>query len=103
MSDTELETALREALKDVFDPELGYNVVDLGLIYGIEVRSGSARIDLTTTTRGCPAADYIRDGVESCAATVSGINAVEVVMIWEPPWSPERMSAEAKTYFGVAA
>lgn len=103
MSDAELETTLGEALKEVFDPELGYNIVDLGLIYGIEVRSGSAHIDLTTTTRGCPATDYIRGGVESCATSVAGISAVEVVMTYEPPWSPERMSAEAKAHFGIEA
>ncbi|MCC6610692.1 MAG: metal-sulfur cluster assembly factor [Burkholderiales bacterium] len=103
MSDTELEATLTEALKEVLDPELGYNVVDLGLIYGIEVHSGQARIALTTTTRGCPATDYIREGVESCAASVGGISAAEVVMTWEPPWTPDRMSAEAKTHFGVAA
>ncbi len=103
MNDTELEATLAEALKEVIDPELGYNIVDLGLIYGIEVRSGSAHIALTTTTRGCPATDYIRGGVESCAASVGGISAVEVVMTYEPPWSPACMSAEAKAHYGIAA
>lgn len=101
MSDAELEATVTEALKGVFDPELGYNVVDLGLIYGVQVRSGHAQVDLTTTTRGCPAADYIRSGVENCAASVAGIDAVDVVMTYDPPWSPECMSADAKAHFGI--
>lgn len=103
MSDAELEVTLAEALTEVFDPELGYNVVGLGLVYGIEVQSGRARIELTTTTRGCPAADYIREGVATRAESVAGISAVEVVMTWDPPWSPERMTPEAKEHFGVSA
>lgn len=103
MSDEEFTTALSSALTAVIDPELGYNIIDLGLVYGIEVQAGRVRILLTTTTRGCPATDYIRDGVETCAAAVPGVAGVEVAMTWEPPWSPERMSEEAKAYFGVAA
>lgn len=103
MNDTELEAIVTEALKEVIDPELGYNIVDLGLIYGIKVQSGRAHIDLTTTTRGCPATDYIRNGVENAAASVDGISAVEVEMTYEPPWSPECMSPEAKARFGITA
>lgn len=103
MNDDDLVPALAAALTAVIDPELGYNVVDLGLVYDIEVRTGRARIVLTTTTPGCPATDYIRQGVETCAASVPGVTGVEVAMTWEPPWSPDRMSDEAKGYFGVAA
>jgi len=103
MSDEELVGTLAGALTGVIDPELGYNIVDLGLIYDIEVEAGRARILLTTTTRGCPATDYIRDGVEVCAAAVPGISEVDVTMTWEPPWSPERMSDEAKAHFGMQA
>lgn len=102
MSDKDLVRALAEALTNVIDPELGYNIVDLGLVYDLEVQGGRARILLTTTTRGCPATDYIREGVERCAASVEGITGVEAVMTWEPPWSPGRMSDEAKVHFGVA-
>jgi metal-sulfur cluster biosynthetic enzyme len=102
MTDNLLET-LAEALKAVIDPELGYNVVDIGLVYDIEVEDGRARILLTTTTPGCPATDYIRQAVEERAAAVPGIAAVDVVMTWMPRWSPERMSAEAKAHFGIVA
>ena len=102
MTDNLLET-LAEALKAVIDPELGYNIVDIGLVYDIEAEDGRARILLTTTTPGCPATDYIRHAAEERAAAVPGIAAVDVVMTWTPRWSPERMSAEAKAHFGIVA
>jgi metal-sulfur cluster biosynthetic enzyme len=102
MSDN-LTQDMAEALRAVIDPELGYNVVDIGLIYDIRIDDGRARILLTTTTLGCPATAYIRQAVEECAAAVPGISAVEVVMTWLPPWSPDRMSDEAKAHFGIAA
>jgi metal-sulfur cluster biosynthetic enzyme len=94
---------LEEALKNVIDPELGYNIVDLGLVYELEVDEDRARILLTTTTPGCPATEFIREAVASCAALVPGIGAVEVVMTWHPPWSPDRMSDEAKAHFEIAS
>ncbi|HKT16450.1 MAG TPA: metal-sulfur cluster assembly factor [Stellaceae bacterium] len=102
MTDNFLE-ALADALKAVIDPELGYNIVDIGLVYDIEVEDGRARILLTTTTPGCPATNYIRQAVEERAAGVPGITAVDVVMTWLPPWSPERMSEDAKAHFGIVA
>ena len=102
MTDNLPET-LAEALKAVIDPELGYNIVDIGLVYDIEAEDGRARILLTTTTPGCPATDYIRQAAEERAAAVPGIAAVDVVMTWMPRWSPERMSAEAKAHFGIVA
>lgn len=102
MSD-DLVQGLADALRAVIDPELGYNIVDIGLIYDLEVEDGRARILLTTTTPGCPATNYIRHAVEERAASVFGIDSVEVTMTWLPPWSPDRMSDEAKAHFGVAA
>ncbi len=92
--------AVKDALKDVLDPELGYNIVDLGLIYDIEVEDGGARILLTTTTPGCPATAFIRQAVEARTASVPGIETVNITMTWLPPWSPDRMSNDAKAYFG---
>ena len=102
MSDNLIQD-LADALRAVIDPELGYNIVDIGLIYDIDVADGRARILLTTTTPGCPATNYIRQAVEECAAAVPGIAGVDVTMTWLPPWSPDRMSDEAKAYFGVEA
>ncbi len=98
---TDIAAAITEALKTVIDPELGYNIVDLGFVYRAEVQDGHAQILLTTTTPGCPATDYLCAAVEACTASVAGIAAVDVTMTWDPPWSPDRMSAEAKAYFGV--
>jgi metal-sulfur cluster biosynthetic enzyme len=94
---------LANALKTVIDPELGYNIVDIGLVYDAEIEDGHARILLTTTTPGCPATNYIRQAAEDCAASVPGVTSVDVTMTWSPPWSPDLMSAEAKAHFGVAA
>jgi metal-sulfur cluster biosynthetic enzyme len=96
-----LAESVTAALKTVIDPELGYNIVDLGLVYAVEAADGGVRIVLTTTTPGCPATGFIRQAVERCAATVPGVGEVEVTMTWQPRWSPDRMSEEAKTHFGV--
>jgi metal-sulfur cluster biosynthetic enzyme len=93
---------VKAALKWVFDPELGFNIVDLGLVYGVDVEDGLVRILLTTTTKGCPASAFIRDAVEERAAGIPGVAKVEVTMTWEPPWNPDRMSEEAKLHFGSA-
>lgn len=92
---------LAEALKTVIDPELGYNIVDIGLVYDVEVHDGRARILLTTTTPGCPATNYIRQAVETSAASVPGISSVDVTMTWQPRWSTDRMSDEAKIHFRI--
>lgn len=91
---------LKRALYDVIDPELGYNIVDLGLIYGVEVEAAHVHITMTMTTPGCPAADYIEHGVRQRVEAVPGIEGVDVSVIWEPPWSPDMMSQEAKRHFG---
>ena len=100
MSDESVQ-ALADALKTVIDPELGYNIVDIGLVYDLEVHDGRARILLTTTTPGCPATDYIRQAVETCAVAVPGIADVDVTMTWQPRWSTDRMSDDAKAHFGI--
>ena len=88
------------ALRDVIDPELGYNIVDIGLIYEVLVDEGHAAITMTTTTPGCPATAALQEGARECAARVPGISGVDVRMVWTPPWTPQRMSAEAKEYLG---
>jgi metal-sulfur cluster biosynthetic enzyme len=99
----DLVQSVAEALRDVIDPELGYNIVDIGLVYDLGVEDGRARILLTTTTPGCPATNYIRQAVEERAASAPGVSSVQVTMTWLPPWSPDRMSDEAKAHFGIAA
>jgi len=94
----EIETALRQ----VIDPELGYNIVDLGLIYDVSVDDhGAALVIMTTTTPGCPATDYLCDGAYECATSVQGVKTAEVELSYDPLWSPDKMSDEAKAYLGI--
>ncbi|MGH8294064.1 MAG: metal-sulfur cluster assembly factor [Steroidobacteraceae bacterium] len=89
------------ALREVIDPELGYNIVDLGLIYGLEVENGAIRISMTMTTPGCPAQDYIMSGVHERGRTLPGAQSVAIDLTWDPPWSPQKMAPAAKAHFGI--
>ena len=93
-----------EALHTVIDPELGYNIVDLGLVYDVAVAEGGiAQITMTTTTRGCPATTYLVEGARSAAETVASVQAVEVELTYDPPWEPSMMSDDAKEHLGIGA
>lgn len=100
---SDLAEQVRDALRIVVDPELGYNIVDLGFVYEVIVQhSGDVRIVMTTTTRGCPATDFLQQGARDSASIVSGIGAIDVVVTHDPPWTPEMMSSDAKQYFGIS-
>jgi metal-sulfur cluster biosynthetic enzyme len=95
------EDDVTQALKSVEDPEAGMNIVDLGLVYGIEVQPGRVRVEMTMTSPACPVGAYLVD--ESAAAIRAVAPAgtdVQVDLVWEPPWTPERMSPEAQSRFG---
>jgi len=88
-------------LREVYDPELGLNVVDLGLIYRMEEpEEGKLVIEMTMTTPGCPAHDSLAGAVEWAAARAFGVAEIEVRVVWNPPWTPERMSPEARRVLG---
>lgn len=98
--------ALRErilsSLRMVIDPELGENVVDLGLIYRVDVGDdGAAHVEMTTTMKGCPATAYLKDAVQSAAWVVPGVEYADVRLTYEPPWTPERMNGTARDHLGV--
>ncbi len=93
--------AILDALRDVIDPELGYNIVDLGLIYGIGVDEDVLWVHLTMTTPGCPAQDYIQAGVRQRGLKIAGIRDVDIDLVWSPPWSVHKMSRQAKDYLGI--
>jgi metal-sulfur cluster biosynthetic enzyme len=91
---------LLEELRAVLDPELGVNVVDLGLVYRAESVDGVARILMTTTTPACPIGSYLRDEIRWALLRIDQVLDVEVELTHEPPWSPGRMSDEAKAQLG---
>ena len=102
-SETRQVDRIRDALREVIDPEIGYNIVDLGLVYDVFVSpDGVARIVMTMTTPGCPATHYLKAGVSEAAARVSGVQAVDVSVTYEPPWTPEMMSTTARAALGIA-
>ena len=95
------EAEVREALRTVEDPEAGMSIVDLGLVYGIDCTPGRVRVEMTMTSPACPAAAYLVD--EAAAAIRDAAPAdtdVHVELVWDPPWTPERMSPEAQSRFG---
>ena len=92
---------VREALRAVIDPEIGVNVVDLGLVYAVEVRDGDVRVALTMTTAACPLGESICDEAErTIRAGVPGVRSVAVGLVWDPPWQPSMMSAAARERLG---
>jgi metal-sulfur cluster biosynthetic enzyme len=99
---TEAEDRVRAALRQVIDPELGYNIVDLGLVYDVTVSAdGDVVVTMTTTTPGCPATNYLKAGAGEAASAVEGVDTVDVELTYEPRWTPEQMSPEAKAHFGI--
>ena len=91
---------VRSALTDVIDPELGLNVVDLGLIYNIGIEENKISIDMTLTTPGCPLAGMLAGSVEQALRDAFPETDVEVSIVWDPPWSPEMISEDARSQLG---
>lgn len=97
------EDDVRSALHEVIDPELGINVVDLGLIYQVTVEDGRRiRVLMTMTTPGCPVTNYIKGGAERRLMLIPAAEDVEVQLAWSPPWSPDLMSDEARRELGMS-
>ncbi|WP_186576531.1 metal-sulfur cluster assembly factor [Aquibacillus kalidii] len=88
---------VKEALYTVIDPELGINIVDLGLIYNMEVNDNNdVKVTMTLTTPGCPLHDSIVGGVESAIYFLDEVGKVDVQLVWQPAWSPEKMTDKAR-------
>ncbi|WP_407154644.1 metal-sulfur cluster assembly factor [Bradyrhizobium sp. STM 3557] len=98
----DLVARVREALRVVIDPELGYNIVDLGFVYAITAEQGDIRIVITATTKGCPATGFLKEGVAASAAEVRGVRSVDVVMTFEPPWTPSCIEPAIRSSLGFA-
>jgi metal-sulfur cluster biosynthetic enzyme len=89
-----------DALRDVIDPELGLDFVELGLIYDVEVEGPAVRITYTLTSPGCPIGPQVSEQIEEFVGELDGVEEVHPVMTFSPPWTPERMSEDAKFALG---
>jgi FeS assembly SUF system protein len=98
----ERETQILEQLKQIYDPEIPMNIVDLGLVYGFEWTADDVKLKMTLTAPGCPVAGILADEIKTAIEKVPKVHAATVEMIWDPPWTPERMSDFAKHQFGYA-
>ena len=102
MEKIELEEKIVEMIKTVYDPEIPVNVYDLGLIYRIELKEdNSVDIDMTLTAPNCPAADFMMEDVRMRVASIEGITAVNLNLVFEPEWSQDLMTEEAKLELGL--
>ena len=95
------EDQVREALRAVEDPEVGINIVDLGLVYRIDVTTECVRVEMTMTTQACPMGDLITDNARRAVVALlpDGVG-VDIELVWDPFWTPDRMSEAAKQTFG---
>ncbi len=94
------EEAVTDALTNVIDPELGLDFVELGLVYGVEVEEGRVEITFTLTTPACPIGPQVSEQMEEFVGEIPGVEEVVTTMVFTPPWTPDRMSEDAKFALG---
>jgi metal-sulfur cluster biosynthetic enzyme len=106
MNATAMETTRQlayDALRNVYDPELGVNVIDLGLVYDVALsEEGYVTVTMTLTTPGCPMHESLSEGVGAALADIPGITGGEIRLVWEPCWEPSRMTEEGRRLLGFA-
>lgn len=95
------EEEVQEALRECYDPEVPVNVVDLGLVYSIRVSDSEVHVKMTLTAPGCPMHEEISEDVKKRIEQIEGVNEAIVEIVWEPLWTPERMTLEAKKKLGM--
>ena len=97
------EEMVRTALKNVIDPEIGLDIVNLGLVYNVDIQDQGKRVsvDMTLTTPNCPSAQELPQMVENAVASVPGVGPVKVNIVWTPPWDPSRMTDEARVVLNM--
>ena len=89
-----------EALHAVEDPELGMDIVDLGLLYDVEIEGSKVKVIHSLTSMGCPAGPMIQEDIVNVASSLEGVEDVEIELTWDPPWTPDKMSDDAKFILG---
>lgn len=98
----QLEEKIIEMLRTVYDPEIPVNIYDLGLIYAVHIDPlGNVDVQMTLTAPGCPVAQTFPETVENAVKSVDGVNEAKVELVWEPPWTQDRMSEAAKLQLGL--
>ncbi len=95
------KSQIMKKLKECYDPEIPINIVDLGLVYEVKIENQNVYIKMTLTALGCPLAGFITEEVKNKIKEIKGVNNVEVDIVWDPPWSPEKMSKEARMALGI--
>ena len=95
------EEVVRQALRQVRDPELDLNIIDLGLVYEIEVDAGEVRIKMTLTSPGCPAGPMIVNDAHRLVKALEGVRDVDIQIVWEPYWTPERVDPKVRAFLGI--
>ncbi len=90
-----------EALQDCYDPEIPVNIVDLGLVYDVEVEDDAVAVKMTLTTPGCGMGGMIASNAESLIKEIPGVKGANVDLVWDPPWDPSRISEEARQKLGI--
>ena len=95
------EATIRETLRQVVDPEIDCNIVDLGLIYGIAINRSKVTVTMTLTTPGCPMHESIAWGVKAALLNIEGVDEVDVQVVWDPPWTSARMSDYGRQRTGI--
>jgi metal-sulfur cluster biosynthetic enzyme len=95
------EPLILETLRQVVDPEIDCNIVDLGLIYAIRIDGGKVNVQMTLTTQGCPMHESIAWGVKNALLNLEAVEEADVEIVWDPPWHPAMMTEEGRTRVGV--
>lgn len=95
------ENKILEVLSNVYDPEIPIDIVNLGLIYGIDIDGGNVRITMTMTAPGCPASTQIAGESKILVGEIPGVENVDIDIVWDPPWDPSKMSEEAQDSLGI--
>jgi len=100
-SSTVNEQMVLDAMRQVIDPEIGCNVVDLGLVYGIAIAGAKVTVQMTLTTPGCPMSESIAQGAQWALLGIDGVEDAEVELVWDPPWHPSMMTETGRVATGM--
>lgn len=95
------EATIRQALRQVLDPELGLSIIDLGLVYEIDIDEGDIEVQMTLTSPGCPVGPQIMDDVQRTLRMLDGVKSVNIEIVWEPYWTPEKIDPKIRGMMGL--